>query len=75
MHSSVPRYWTSVIIQGRHNSDTWVTSLKISYTINGKKWYPIEDDGKVYEGNTDRTSKVRIAFPKPTYARTIRIHP
>ena len=31
-----PRYFTSIIIQGRGDVSQWVTSFKVQYTLNGK---------------------------------------
>ena len=69
-----PKYWTDVIIQGRGDYDSWVTSFKVSSTLTGKLWQNAEE-GKVYQGNTDNNQKVRVKFAQPIYARTIRLYP
>ena len=61
-------------MQGRGNFDAWVTEIKISSSINGVKWEDV-DNGKVYQANRDRNTKVRIGFDRPVYSRTIRIYP
>lgn len=63
-----------MIIQGRGEIDEWVTEVKISYSLNGKQWYFLEED-KVYPANCDRHQKVSIKLSYPVYGRMIRIHP
>lgn len=55
------REWLKVIIQGRGDKDEWVTKFKISYTTNGETFKYLED-GRVFEGNSDRNTKVEIKF-------------
>ena len=52
----------------------WVTSFKVSYTLNGKYWLNVEN-GRVFDGNHDQNQKIRVTFEDPVYARVIRIHP
>jgi hypothetical protein len=46
------------------------------YTVTGASddWQYV-DNGRVFIGNTDRNSKVRVNFNTPVRARAIRIHP
>ena len=69
-----PKYWTEIIIQGRGDIDHWVTSFKIGYTLNGCIWENVEE-GKAFDGNNDRNSKVKIRFKDPIYSRVLRIYP
>ena len=41
--------------------------------MNGKTWKYV-DDGKVFDANTDRNTKVKINFDTPVRARGIRIN-
>ena len=52
----------------------WVTGVKIAFTVNGKFWDYV-NDGQVFQGNSDRTTKVRTTFEEPIYARAIRVYP
>ena len=63
-----------MIIQGRGDRDQWVTSFLISYSLNGKYWEYF-CDAKIFLGNTDRATKVRINFKKAIFARALRIMP
>ena len=51
-----------------------MTTLKISYTINGKTRKFVEN-GKTFQGCLDRNNKVEIEFKRPITARAIRLHP
>ena len=73
VYQQVPEYWTDVIVQGRGDYDDRVTKVKISHSMNGKTWKYV-DDGKVFDANTDRKTKVRITFDTPVRARGIRIN-
>lgn len=61
-------------MQGRGDLDAWVKTVKISYTINGKLWEYVEN-GKDFQANGDRNTKIKIRFNMPIYARVIRLHP
>ena len=56
-----PRYWTNVILQGRGDYPQWVTSFKVTYSLEGQYWYDV-DDGKTFEGNNDKTTKKVLTF-------------
>ncbi|XP_072170354.1 uncharacterized protein [Diadema setosum] len=72
---------TGVITQGRHESSTnfnqWVTSYKISYSIDGKDWTFVTDcnEDQVFQGNYDRNSPVQNSISPPVTARFFRLHP
>ncbi len=38
MRTALPRKWTSVITQGRGDTNQWVRSYKVSYSEDGKTW-------------------------------------
>ena len=72
-----PKYWTGVTTQGRsdpYDCKQWVKKYTVKYTLDGENWY-LADDGKVFNGNSDETTKVTNEFCEPIYARTIRICP
>ena len=62
------------MLQGGNNGASWVTSFKVSYSLNGLDWTFVDDE-KIFGGNYDATTKVPINFDDPVYARVIRIHP
>ena len=72
--SENPRFWTSVIIQGRGDYDQWVKSFQVSYSMNGKTWKKVEN-GRTFTANNNRNQKVRVDFSEALYARVVRIHP
>ena len=69
-----PKVWTSIILQGRGDHPWWVTSYKVMYTVDGRDWQYVEH-GRVFPGSSGKSSKVRVNFRKPVYARTLRIYP
>ena len=69
-----PKLWTGIVVQGRGDHPSWVTSLKISYTRNGKAWKNL-CEGKIFQGNSDQDQQVTIDFGEPILARALRVHP
>ena len=69
-----PSMWTDIIIQGQGDRNQWVTSFKVAYTLNGHEWQ-LADNGKIYQGSFNRSSKRRITFDNPILARAVRIFP
>ena len=66
---------SGVVVQGRHGThDQWVTSFKVSTSTDLKDWAWVES-GRVFEGNTDRNTKVVALFHGPVKAQYVRIHP
>ena len=61
-------------MQGRGDGNDWVTSVKISYSLNGKDWKFVEN-GKVFKANSDRNTHKLIPFDEPLKARVVRIYP
>ena len=68
------KWWTGVVVQGRGDHPSWVTSVKISYTRNGSIWKHI-NDGKVFAANIDQNQQLAIDFDEPVCARALRIYP
>ncbi|XP_030843159.1 lactadherin-like [Strongylocentrotus purpuratus] len=70
---------TGVIVQGRYGSVQWITSVKVSYSLDDVTWtYALEPqcgEQKVYAANYDNTTPETILFPRPITARYVRIHP
>ncbi len=69
-----PKCWTGVTTQGRGDYNQWVTKYTVQSSLDGSNWYFV-DNAKVFNGNTDRTTKVSQNFSQPVYARSIRIYP
>eukprot|EP01132_Coremiostelium_polycephalum_P002579 gene2579-3194_t len=61
-------------IAGRQNSDQWVKSFKLRYTVDGGKWIDLNELSDL-EGNTDRNTPVSYLFNPPIQARTLEIRP
>eukprot|EP00057_Strongylocentrotus_purpuratus_P026645 XP_011681119.1 PREDICTED: lactadherin-like [Strongylocentrotus purpuratus] len=70
---------TGVIIQGRYKLPQWVTSVKVSYSLDNLTWtYALEPqcgEQKVYAANYNEYTPETILFPRPITARYVRIHP
>jgi hypothetical protein len=64
---------SGVITQGRKNFDQWVKTFKVKYKDETGTWWDV--DGKTFNGNVDRNTKVTTTFSKPVVARYIRIYP
>ena len=68
-----------VATQGRAvcNSDPdnqWVRSYKLSYSVDGINWLPVEN-GKVFQANFDRTTIVVNKLAEPVRCKAFRIEP
>ena len=46
----------------------------VEYTNDGETWYAV-DDGKIFNGNSDRNTKVTNMFDSPVTAITLKIRP
>eukprot|EP01112_Ceratiomyxa_fruticulosa_P009257 TRINITY_DN2411_c0_g1_i2.p1 TRINITY_DN2411_c0_g1~~TRINITY_DN2411_c0_g1_i2.p1 ORF type:complete len:219 (-),score=42.47 TRINITY_DN2411_c0_g1_i2:592-1212(-) len=69
----VPKTFVAIETQGRGAWYTeWVTSYVVKYTLNGKDWF-LADNGKEFQGNTDRNSIVYHRFSSPFQAYAVRI--
>ncbi|XP_030828885.1 lactadherin-like [Strongylocentrotus purpuratus] len=70
---------TGVIVQGRYGSVQWITSVKVSYSLDNVMWtYALEPqcgEQKIYAANYDHGTPETILFPRPITARYVRIHP
>ena len=73
MSAEPPKFWSGVVVQGSGSEEKWVTSFRLSYTLNGRVWRDVED-GKVFAGNTDSEQKKKHSF-SPLFARALRIYP
>jgi len=63
-----------VVVQGRSNYARWVQTFKVMVSQRGKTWTYVQC-GRIFDGNTDYTTKVEVVFDKPVEARYVRIYP
>ena len=63
-----------IVTQGRGTSWQWVTSFKVSVSIDGVHFTPVQC-GSVFNANSDMDTKVENVFDHPVYGRYIRIFP
>eukprot|EP00960_Hanusia_phi_P074325 768213-Hanusia_phi.AAC.3 len=63
-----------VVVQGRRDNDQWVTTFKVEVSDDGSKWVQVEC-GRIFDGNSDRNTKVFVPFPTPVVGRYVRIYP
>ena len=64
-----------VVMQGRAESDQWVTSVKVYHSLNGGgATYTGVDGGVTIPANSDRNTKVFHYFTSPPQARYVRIY-
>ena len=54
-----PKIWTGIVVQGRGDHPSWVTSLEVTYTKNGMGWKNV-DGGKVFKANKDQNQQMLI---------------
>ncbi|XP_071486087.1 lactadherin-like [Diadema antillarum] len=70
---------SGIITQGRASYDQYVTSYKLSYSLDSMVWTEYKDpftgSVKVYPANYDTDSHVTSLLPKPVRARYVRFHP
>ncbi len=62
----------AILTQGRHNANQWVTSYRLSYSLDGNTWI---DYPPVLTGNTNQTTVVKNVLTTPFSARYVRIRP
>lgn len=65
---------SGVITQGRREAAQWVTSFKVRVSSDLKNWVWVEC-GRVFDGNSDYSTKIFTLFDRPVKARYIRIYP
>ncbi len=63
-----------MITQGRGDCDQWVTGFLLKTSDNGVDW-KIVDEGRVFKGNSDRTTKVRNEIKNKPTSRILRLCP
>jgi hypothetical protein len=61
-----------IVTQGRRNADQWVTTYRVMVSDDDKEWRHVEC-GRIFDGNTDRETRVRNLFNQPVKARYVRI--
>lgn len=59
----------AVATQGRENSEDWVTSYDLQYSLNGRTWESIPD---TFAANSDSRTLVKNVLPKPLLTRFLR---
>ena len=65
---------TSIATQGRADADQWVKEYVVKYILDGETWY-LADNGRVFQGNADRTTVKLQPLQNPVLARSVRICP
>ncbi|EKX33787.1 hypothetical protein GUITHDRAFT_81119, partial [Guillardia theta CCMP2712] len=63
-----------VVVQGRHDMDQRVTLFDVEISDDGQKWVEVEC-GRIFDGNSDRDTKVFAVFTSPVLGRFVRIYP
>eukprot|EP00058_Branchiostoma_floridae_P007252 XP_002592740.1 hypothetical protein BRAFLDRAFT_67180 [Branchiostoma floridae] len=67
-----------VITQGAYNLERWVTSYKMSFSVNGETWTPYTlstGDEKVFTGNSDNYRYARNMLDNTVHAFYTRFYP
>lgn len=73
-----PSVVRAVGTKGRsRNYDQWVTSYRLSTSLDGVKWHMYQQGGVdvTFRGNSDRETEVRHTLPSEVTARYLRFHP
>jgi len=63
-----------VVTKGQDNSNRWVRTYRVKTSTDGSTWSSVEN-GKTFNGNTDRNTQVAAEFDTPVTARYVRIYP
>jgi hypothetical protein len=63
-----------VVTQGRRDREEWVTEFRVDVSVDGNEWLAVGCQ-RVFEGNTDKNTKVDTLFREPVRARYLRIYP
>ena len=75
----IPQLIAGVVTQGQSDANHWVTSYKVSYSLDGSHFVPYIETGnlfpKVFPGNHDRDTPVKAMFDREVRARFVRIEP
>lgn len=69
---------TGVVTQGSNGSDHWTKTFKVEHSSDGHSFIDVtKNDGSelIFNGNSDRSTKVVNRFPDPVMTRFIRIYP
>ena len=66
---------SGVVIQGKSGSDERVTSIKFLVSNDTDTWVDVDNNGAIFNGNTDADSELKIYFPKIQTGRFIRFVP
>ncbi|XP_041367296.1 uncharacterized protein LOC121381939 [Gigantopelta aegis] len=68
-----------IVTQGRPDSDHWVTSYRVSYSLDGLHFVPYIETGSLFPktvtGNHDRETPQTSMFDREIRARFVRIQP
>lgn len=60
--------------QGRYRVNQWVTSFTLQVSDDGGAWKQI-DCGRIFQGNKDQSTRVKLIFRVPVKARFVRFLP
>ena len=66
---------TGVILQGKPESNEWVTTLKILASNDTEMWVNVNNDEAIFAGNTDADTELEIFFSDFTVGRYVRFLP
>ncbi|KAK3746636.1 hypothetical protein QZH41_012843, partial [Actinostola sp. cb2023] len=67
---------TGIVTQSKgYGYPQWVTTYKISYSLDNSNWAYYRDDEQTFTGNSDETGYVTNTFKGDIKARFVRIHP
>ncbi|EGC34973.1 hypothetical protein DICPUDRAFT_152743 [Dictyostelium purpureum] len=72
--TDVLRTYVAITLQGRGDSDQWVTAYKLRYTADGVTWVDYRNGGSI-QGNWDRNTPNTHFFDAPFRARSISLIP
>ncbi len=73
LSTDVPRYISGIVTQSRaNNSDQWVKSAKIEYSLNGTDYYLISENLTL---NSNNITAITALFPEVVFAKYIKVTP
>ena len=71
------KYVGSITTQGRQDAEQWVTSYTLCYGSDSITFQCIQDinnEDRIFVGNSDRNTKVTHLLPARTHGRYIKLH-
>eukprot|EP01065_Artemidia_motanka_P022238 TRINITY_DN26455_c0_g1_i2.p1 TRINITY_DN26455_c0_g1~~TRINITY_DN26455_c0_g1_i2.p1 ORF type:complete len:2456 (+),score=541.17 TRINITY_DN26455_c0_g1_i2:863-7369(+) len=75
---TIGRRIAGLVMQGRkvaiEAQSQWVTRFTVKRSMDGINWWDV-DHGRIFQGNYDHSTQVKVLFAEPVWARYVRVYP